>query len=114
MVRDLVACTREAESAKLCISPQVEDAMWKLRDFLYENVYDNPEVHGDFIKAEKIIEDIYTRLMENDPDYQRLTAFAPEEGDRAQKVADYIAGMTDHYAMQLYQDLFWPRPWAGK
>jgi dGTPase len=92
----------------------VEDAMWELRDFLYDNVYDNPEVHRDFIKAEKIIDDLYNLLISDDAAYMRFTASALDDGNRTQKVADYIAGMTDHYAMSLYQKIFWPRPWAGK
>ena len=113
MVRDLVEQTMQTGGERLAISPAVEDAMWELRDFLYDNVYDNPEVHSDFIKAEKIIEDLYTRLMSDDAAYERLTKNAPPAENRSQKAADYIAGMTDHYAMRLYREIFWPHPWAG-
>ena len=95
------------------IDPGVEDAIWVLRDFLYAKVYDNLEVHGDFIRAEKIIKDLFKRLMEDDQLYAQRIGPPPAEEERRRALADYIAGMTDHFAMRLYQDVFWPRPWAG-
>ena len=113
MVRDVIGCTRREGGALLSISPEVESAIWRLRDFLYEKVYDNLEVHGDFIRAEKIITDLFDRLMEDDGLFIQHIGPVPPTEKRRTALADYIAGMTDQYAMRLYQDIFWPRPWAG-
>ena len=115
MVRDLIACTTEAGGGELCMSPAVEEAMAGLRDFLYEHVYENMEVHADFIKASKLIREIFERLMDDRQLYQRLLGSPPPEDQAAQQraVADYVAGMTDRFALTLYEDVFLPRPWRG-
>lgn len=112
MVRDLIAQTTAAGGGCLAMSPEVEGAMWELRDFLYKNVYDNMEVHADFARASKVVKDIYEKLMEDDGFFQKYAGALPPPGKRPRRAADYIAGMTDRYALQLYHDTFLPRPWA--
>ncbi len=113
MVRDLITQTRAAGGAAIRMSPEVEAAMWELREFLYRRVYDNPEVHADFIKASKILRELFHRLMEDEALYRRQIGEPPSgEGQRRRAVADYIAGMTDRFALALYDELFLPRPWA--
>ena len=94
------------------MSPRVEQAMARLRDFLYEKVYENMEVHADFIRASKVIRDIFERLMEDDELYRELMGEPPEEPGRLRAVADYVAGMSDRYALDLYNAVFLPKPWA--
>ncbi len=113
MVRDLIAQTTEAGGRVLRMSARVKEAMWGLRDFLYERVYDNPEVHADFIKASKVVRELFNRLAEDDVFYLRKVGSLPPSGERVRRVADYIAGMTDRYALQLYEEVFLPRPWAA-
>jgi dGTPase len=113
MVRDLIAQTRAAGGAVIRMSPEVEGAMWELRDFLYQRVYDNPEVHADFIKASKVLRELFHRLMEDDALYRRqIGELPPDQDQRRRAVADYIAGMTDRFALALYDEVFLPRPWA--
>lgn len=114
MVRDMVDRTLEHGGPRLVMSARVEKAMMELRDYLYEKVYDNKEVHQDFEKASKVVEELFERLMIRDDFYQAcLSAPPPEEMDKRRiQVADYIAGMTDRYALQLYEDTFLPKPWG--
>jgi dGTPase len=114
MVRDLIDCTQADGGPRLCMSSQVEQAMMALRDFLYERVYDNMEVHTDFLKASKVVTELFEGLMERDDFYQAcLSAPPPEDINKRQvQVADYIAGMTDRYALHLYEDAFLPKPWG--
>lgn len=112
MVRDLVAQTRAGGGQRLRMSPEVEKAMWTLRDFLYARVYDNMEVHQDFIKASKIIRELWERLSGDDEQYLRHVGPLPPAEQRARRTADYVAGMTDHYALRTYEKIFLPRPWA--
>ncbi|ADK84650.1 deoxyguanosinetriphosphate triphosphohydrolase [Desulfarculus baarsii DSM 2075] len=112
MVRDLVGQTRAAGGANPCMSPAVEEAIWRLREFLYARVYDNMEVHHDFIKASKIIRELWERLSEDDEQYQRHVGALPPADQRARRTADYVAGMSDHYALRIYEKIFLPRPWA--
>lgn len=112
MVRDLLEQSRRRQGGGLAMSAQVQEAMWALREFLYERVYDNMEVHHDFIKASKVIEELYQGLAEDDLFYLAQVGPLPPAEERLRRVADYIAGMTDRYALALYEHTFLPRPWG--
>jgi dGTPase len=114
MVRDLIDCTLAEGGPRLVMSARVEEAMVALRDFLYERVYENMEVHADFEKASKVVTDLFERLMNRDDFYQTCLPTPPpaDIAKRRVQVADYIAGMTDRYALHLYEDTFLPKPWG--
>lgn len=113
MVKDLLANTRvEGDQVWVAFSPQVGEAMIRLRDFLYDFVYDVPKVHADFIRSAKVVRELYEYFMTDDRVFEEELGAAPrEENDRARAVCDFIAGMTDRYALDLYQHIFLPQPW---
>jgi dGTPase len=117
MIRDLIS-TSEVQSGSLCLklSDDVHSAMLQLRRFLFENVYRSPKVHKDFEKAKKILSELYSYFLENG---QLLEDKLRElQMDRNQQnglpkeriVCDFIASMTDRYAMNLYKKIFFPSP----
>jgi len=114
MVRDLIDQTLKGGGPRLVMSPQAEEAMLALRDFLYKRVYDNMEVHIDFEKASKVVTELFMRLMEKNEFYQSCLSTPPpaDIDQRRMHAADYIAGMTDRYALHLYEDTFLPKPWG--
>ena len=82
-----------------------------LRNFMYENVYFNPIAKREDEKARGVVEALYTYYLDH-------IELLPEEflfhlgEDGAQRItADYIACMTDTYAIQQYQQLFVPAAW---
>lgn len=85
----------------------------ELHAFLYERVYTNPVAKGEESKVGGIIEGLYRYFFRHEnalpQEYQKIAA--AEGVNRA--VADYIAGMTDHYAIDVYSRLFIPKAWAG-
>jgi dGTPase len=118
MIRDVVYATHAENGAlKLAMSDEVFGAMAELRVFLYENVYRSPKVHGEFVKAKKIISELYQYFLEN-PQHlneeliqKEMPVHNPfERRDRI--VCDLIASMTDRYALNCYEKIFFPRPWA--
>lgn len=111
MVRDILEQAQGSEPLRIGLSPDVLEATVQLRDFLYERVYDLPQVHGDFIKSAKIIRELYAHFLEDQEIFRREAgeAFAREPRERA--IADFIAGMTDRYAFKLYEKIFLPHPW---
>jgi dGTPase len=119
MVRDLIENSyRSLESGSgggICVSPKMVKAIMIFREFLYKRVYENFAVHRDFIKAAKIVKEIFAELMTNDEFFRRQLGIAPPAGEagRRQCAVDYVAGMTDSYALTIYQDYFIPRPWSG-
>ena len=114
MVRDLLAAsTVHDQGVELRFSDDVMDAMLTLRDFLYESVYDVSRVHADFIRSAKVIKELYEVFLENDGLYQPEMGPVPEDKRlRARRVCDFVAGMTDRYALELYNRIFLPRPWG--
>ncbi len=108
MVRDIIASTLEA-GMRLSLSPEVHEAMLALREFLYQNVYENERVRADFIRARKVVAELYEYLLKSEQAARAEEAGTPRE----RFVCDYIAGMTDRYALDLYRKVFLPRPWLN-
>jgi len=113
MVKDLIYTTlRQGEEYRLAMSPQVLDAINELRSFLYENVYETNKVHNDFIKAEKIIRELYDYFLIHELPWERGEDYYDQQTPKHRQVCDFIAGMTDRYALDLYADIFLPKPWS--
>ncbi len=123
MVRDLIEETLAADDGHLHASNQMLDAITNMRDFLYNTVYRYEQVHKEFEKAQRIITDLYTYLFEYGlvrrvgntwiPDEIEGPTNWPDKETAHRKVCDFIAGMTDRYALDLYEHIFLPKPWAS-
>jgi len=114
MVLNLVRNTQiKGKEILLGFSPEIEAAMNRLRDFLYDYVYDVHRVHKDFIRSTKVVRELYEIFMlEKDLFTEEVGPWPEDEALRARDVCDFIAGMTDRYALDLYQRIFLPKPWA--
>ncbi|MFQ6109298.1 MAG: deoxyguanosinetriphosphate triphosphohydrolase [Candidatus Aminicenantales bacterium] len=105
MVEDVVRTTLEFNLERIALSREIEEAVKELRDFLYERVYYNPSSREELEKTEKILTDLFQYFLRNPGD----TIKPYPEGDPIEKrTADFIAGMTDRYALGLYEKLFFP------
>jgi dGTPase len=117
MIRDLIFQTKEVDGQlQLDMSEPVFSAMTRLREFLYENVYRSPKIHREFIKAKKILTELYSFFLDNGDMLHRELAtmemdhcHGPDDS-RERVVCDFIASMTDHYALDLYAKIFFPSP----
>ena len=109
LVQDMIFHT--LETGTLSMQPQVERAMLDLREFMFERVYRNPVAKGEESKARRILQELYTYYIAHPEalpqDFQPQLTF---EG-LPRVVCDYIAGMTDKYAMYKYDELFIPTGW---
>ena len=111
MVRDLVYSTSRSGGERLIMSPDILAAINELRSFLYDNVYESNTVHDDFIKAMKVIRELYGYFLENGLPNDENSSPDEDKPDHRQ-VCDFVAGMTDRYAMDLYGNIFLPKPWG--
>jgi dGTPase len=112
MVNSIVSETLRSGGCKLSIKDDVLSSIYGLREFLWDRVYENETVHADFHKASKILRELYQYLMDQ-PDYfltliQNLSLYDSPE----RCICDFLAGMTDRYAFNLYEKLFLPLPWS--
>ncbi len=120
MVRDLVTETIDCDDGRLHLSLMMQDVIGDLRTFLYENVYRDDLVHNEFEKAQKIIHDLYNFFLEHEFPHKLDEPFhkrSPVENAEEEKylhrhVCDFIAGMTDRYALGLFSHIFMPKPWS--
>lgn len=112
LVRDVIETS--AGKGKILQSEEKGDAMSRLRSFMFEAVYRNPIAKGEESKAQELIARLFEYYQKDPdklpPDYQDIRV--REGADRA--VCDYIAGMTDNYAVEKYTELFLPAAWAVK
>ena len=109
LVCDTITTSREA--GNICLSPKVEQALQELREFMFEHVYRNPVAKGQEQKAKGMLQRMYEYYY-NHPeaipeDFQPQLSFDGME----RTVCDYIAGMTDNYAVDKYAELFIPFAW---
>ncbi len=117
MMTDLIANTRP-DDGKLVLdmSGHVFGAMTQLRQFLYQKVYRSPKVHREFVKAKKIMSELYTHLLANEDllsqelEKMRLPAIGAGPASRERLACDLLACMTDRYALSLYARIFFPAP----
>jgi dGTPase len=114
LVLDVLAATDLDRERLIRLSDRGSEALSTLREFLYERVYDNPVVHGELTKAERMLSALWRHFVEEQPETFRRQYWPdglPESEPHERAVADFIAGMTDRYAMRLYESLFLPRRW---
>jgi len=117
MIKDLIS-NSESQDDTLCLkmSDEVFNAMTELRQFLYENVYRSPQVHNEFIKAKRILTELYTFFLDNETLLKKELAamemsrcnHSSQSRDRC--VCDFIASLTDRRALDLYSTIFFPSP----
>jgi len=115
MVTDIIDSSCRAGGERLLISPEILEAITQLREFLYRQVYDSEIVHADFIKATRLLEDLYHFFIDNPHTFREQYHHAYlDSASLEQNVCDFIAGMTDRYAFSLYEQIFLPQPWLIK
>lgn len=91
---------------------EIAEASAELRAFLFERVYTNPVAKGEESKAEDMLEELYHFFVEH-PDRLTETYRVRPEDSPERRSADFIADMTDRYAINLYRKLFIPEVWVG-
>jgi dGTPase len=109
MVDDVIKASLADGLGRIVMSPEIMEAVSGLRGFLYERVYYNPHSRGELEKTEKILTDLYNYLNENPGDHIKPY---PSEDPLEKRVGDCIAGMTDRYALRLYERFFMPLSWT--
>ena len=109
LVCDCIRVSRESGNIEL--SPDVEEAFDDLRSFLFERVYRNPIAKGEEAKAKDLLKRLYEYYISHPQalpaDFQPQLSFDGME----RTVCDYIAGMTDNYALDKFNEIFIPAGW---
>lgn len=113
MVHNVIVNSMECPTIQM--SEEVSQAMADLRKFMFQNVYLNPEAKGEEQKAIRLVKQLYEYYIEHPerlPD-KYVDAIQKEIDPKEQIICDFIAGMTDHYAVMKYEEIFVPQAWKN-
>ena len=111
MVTDVVLQTIEGGMAEIRMSDSILQATIGLRSFLFDAVYENELATAEFKKASGILGGLWDRVREKPEQFLDRVTVEKEGLDAAAR--DFLAGMTDRYAVNLYEELFIPKPWVS-
>lgn len=110
MVRSVI----DASAGKAYISslPYIQEAADNLRKFLFERVYSNNLAKIEEKKADKLLTELFSYFLANTASLPEEYRQIAEEEGHERAVCDYIAGMTDRYAINLFTNIFVPKTWT--
>lgn len=97
----------------IVMSKDVDEAMKKLRKFMFEKVYTNPVAKSEEGKAESLMETLYTHFLKNVDELPEEFLDLISLGEVKEKVVcDYVGAMTDRFAIATYDEIFIPKSWT--
>ena len=98
----------------ICMSETVGKAMLDMRKFMFEHVYQNKKAKSEEGRAEMLITTLYEYFLEHTDEMPEEFIMLLERGEDPRRVVcDYIACMTDRFAISKYEELFIPKTWHG-
>ncbi len=111
-IHDIVTTSFGKNEIKM--SSAVHNAMHELREFMFENVYKNPDAKSEESKAEMLIETLYEYYLHHIELLPVELLNLLDKGEAKERiVCDYISAMTDRFAIAKYEELFIPKSWHG-
>ena len=108
MINDMITASEGHDTIRM--SPPVWEAMMELRAFLFTNVYFSERAKAEEPKAYAVVQALFLHYL-TEPDDLPATERPAEPALLVQAIVDYVAGMTDRFAIREYERLFVPRKW---
>lgn len=111
MIHDIIL--NSLDKPAIIMSPDVEGTMRELRQWMFDNVYKNPAAKAEEGKAQQLIVQLYEYYMDHaDRLPEEYFVMIEEKHEKKGRVVcDYIAGMSDSYAIDQFEELFVPKAW---
>jgi len=110
LVKDVVTETLASGLTEIRMSDRVLQAVLALRSFLFDAVYENSAATEEFKKATDILSGLWEKVRERPDEFLNRRTIDAEGLDAATR--DFIAGMTDRYAVRLFEQIYIPKPWT--
>jgi len=108
MVASVVKTSLKSGLEQISLGEEVEEAVNALREFLFEKVYFNSKAKKELEKTEKILTDIYSYVRKKPEEFIKSYPIGDSFDKRC---GDFMAGMTDLFALRLYERFFFPKTW---
>ena len=112
MVTSVIRCSTDCP--QISMDPEIQAATDELRAFLFERVYLNPVAKGEENKAKELLIRLFAHFTAHPGQMPELYYRNIREEPVERCVCDFLAGMTDRYAIENYSELFVPEVWRGK
>ena len=111
MIHDII--NNSMDKPSIFMSPDVERAMRGMREWMFEHVYRNPAAKGEEGRAQQLIVTLYEYYLKHvDELPEEFRMMMETRGEKKERVVcDYIAGMSDGYAIDRFEELFVPKAW---
>lgn len=110
-INRLVLSTVNNSKTDIILGDDCAEAFAELHDFMFDRVYTNPECKGEEVRAVEMIKWLYEYFLSNPDEMPSDYKMIMEKEGVERAACDYIAGMTDHYAVDIFESLFIPRSW---
>ncbi|MBR1897661.1 MAG: deoxyguanosinetriphosphate triphosphohydrolase [Oscillospiraceae bacterium] len=110
-ITTLVAAVIAHGTDTIGMAPEIQQAHDLLHSFMYERVYHNLNAKAEEQKSKILIEELYRYFRQHPEKMPELYRKIAQDEDVDRAVCDYISGMSDGYAVDLYSELFIPRFW---
>jgi dGTPase len=91
----------------------MDEAIRALRSWLFDHVYQAESVQSEFNKASHLLHELFHYFCENQAVFLQYGGQRFSGDPLEVSVADFIAGMTDRFALSLYRECFLPQPWRS-
>jgi len=108
MISDVI--TTSSASHVMKMSDEAWELLTTMRTFMFKHVYLNPEAKGEEVKARQLVKYLYDYFNEH-PSALPQSYYIDYQEIGAEAIKDFVAGMTDRYAVNLYRDLTVPKYW---
>jgi len=109
-IHDII--TNSAGVNDIRMSPPVAEAMRRMRQFMFDRVYTNPDAKSEEDKAERLMVTLYEYFFKNIDKLPEEYKGLINAGEPTEKVVcDYVGAMSDRYAISLYEEIYIPKSW---
>lgn len=110
LIHDIVKCSEGKDD--ICMTPEVEKAMLDLRKFMFQNVYTNSSAKSEEEKARNLLISLYEYYLKHVEELpEEFVSLIKKDEPRERVVCDYIAGMSDQYAITVFKNIYMPKQW---
>ena len=113
LVHDIVYSSKDKND--IIMTPEIQKTMMGLREYMFENVYKNPAAKGEEYKAKNMLIELYDFYLKNVSQIpEELIHLMENKGQKKERVVcDYIAGMSDQFAVAKFKEVFIPKFWMN-
>lgn len=109
MITDIIY--NSIDKNKISMTKHINNAMMSLREFMFENVYVGSNAKAEEKKVKEMIEYLYNYFLNHPEKLPDIMKQQIKQFDIHRAVCDYIAGMTDRYAIYIFSNIVIPKPW---